>query len=140
MKLIRSIANRTTFTAAVTVWLTAAGCGLRAGGISIPADMAKTWLTDTGRQVYLLDVRGSGEVAQGTIPGADGIASYWDWPGSFRALGTPPRKDQTIIVYCARGIRSALATRWLRRQGYTEAYNLAGGVHAWTEAGGAIQR
>ncbi|WP_224995394.1 rhodanese-like domain-containing protein [Cesiribacter sp. SM1] len=42
-------------------------------------------------------------------------------------------KDKMIAVYCHHGIRSQYAIHYLQQQGYTELYNLTGGIHAWAE-------
>jgi glyoxylase-like metal-dependent hydrolase (beta-lactamase superfamily II)/rhodanese-related sulfurtransferase len=44
----------------------------------------------------------------------------------------PP--DQRLIVYCASGYRSAIATSLLRRAGLPHVANLVGGLGAWTSA------
>jgi rhodanese-related sulfurtransferase len=46
-------------------------------------------------------------------------------------------KDQTIIVYCASGGRSALSGKVLKDMGFTRVYNL-GAFKDWAEKGGAI--
>ncbi len=43
-------------------------------------------------------------------------------------------RDRSIIVMCRGGQRSATATALLGKQGYTQAYNLSGGVIAWQKA------
>jgi rhodanese-related sulfurtransferase len=43
-------------------------------------------------------------------------------------------KDQPIVVMCRSGIRSATACSRLAKKGYTQAYNLAGGILAWQKA------
>lgn len=40
-------------------------------------------------------------------------------------------QEQTIIVYCRTGRRSAHATELLRQQGFGDVWNLAGGLQAW---------
>jgi rhodanese-related sulfurtransferase len=40
-------------------------------------------------------------------------------------------RDQPIVVVCRSGSRSGTACAMLTKQGYTQAYNLAGGVTAW---------
>jgi glyoxylase-like metal-dependent hydrolase (beta-lactamase superfamily II)/rhodanese-related sulfurtransferase len=42
--------------------------------------------------------------------------------------------DQLLIVYCASGYRSAIATSLLRREGLPHVANLVGGLGAWTSA------
>ncbi len=37
----------------------------------------------------------------------------------------------TIVVLCHHGVRSAQVTAWLRQQGWTQSYSMAGGLDAW---------
>ncbi len=43
-------------------------------------------------------------------------------------------KNQPLIVYCRSGSRSGQAVGLLKKQGFNEVYNLAGGVMAWQNA------
>ena len=43
-------------------------------------------------------------------------------------------RDRAIVVVCRSGIRSATACATLGKQGFTQAYNLSGGVNAWQKA------
>jgi len=43
--------------------------------------------------------------------------------------------NTAVIVICNHGIRSAQAVELLQQKGFTEVYNLDGGMHAWIEAG-----
>ena len=42
-----------------------------------------------------------------------------------------PNKTQQIIVYCSIGVRSELVGEKLRAAGYTNVYNLYGGIFEW---------
>jgi rhodanese-related sulfurtransferase len=60
-------------------------------------------------------------------------------PGSLLIpLGDLPQrsselpKDRTIVLHCHHGGRSSRATAWLRQHGYDNAFNLKGGIHAWS--------
>jgi adenylyltransferase/sulfurtransferase len=80
----------------------------------------------------LLDVREADEFAQGHIPGAVFI------PRGFleqRVEERLPDKQAEVIVYCARGTRSALAAKTLAELGYTHVLSLAGGFGQWKQAG-----
>jgi rhodanese-related sulfurtransferase len=48
-------------------------------------------------------------------------------------------RDATVVVYCARGNRSALAADTLQQMGYRDVVSMAGGIGAWIESGGAIE-
>ncbi len=78
----------------------------------------------------LLDVREPWEVATARIalPGARSL----DIP----MQAVPARlaelpDEQPIVCICHHGGRSAQVVAFLLRQGRTDVYNLAGGVHAW---------
>ncbi len=73
----------------------------------------------------LVDVRTPEEFASGHIPGAINI-SLQSLPQRMKELP----QDQSIVVYCRSGSRSATATQLLTRAGYTDLYDL-GGIIAW---------
>jgi rhodanese-related sulfurtransferase len=87
----------------------------------------------------LVDIREPEErSASGTIPGSihapRGMLEFY-------ADATSPYHrpefdtDRRIILYCASGGRSALATDALQRLGYTNIAHLDGGIKAWIAAG-----
>jgi rhodanese-related sulfurtransferase len=44
-------------------------------------------------------------------------------------------KDKTVVLYCAKGIRSAIVIQRLEEKyGYNNLVNLAGGMYAWKKA------
>ncbi len=74
----------------------------------------------------LLDVRNSGELAEGAIVGA------WHIPLAqlpHRLTEAPP--DHPVVTYCAGGYRSSVAASLLRRAGHTDVSDLLGGYDAW---------
>ncbi|MEY4929610.1 MAG: hypothetical protein RI909_334 [Bacteroidota bacterium] len=78
----------------------------------------------------LLDVRTEEEVASGKIANAENIV----WDDSFAdKLSTLEHKP--IFIYCGSGIRSAKAAAVLKEKGYTDIYELDGGMKAWKAAG-----
>ncbi|HMN28231.1 MAG TPA: rhodanese-like domain-containing protein [Caldilineaceae bacterium] len=40
-------------------------------------------------------------------------------------------KGAEVVVFCHKGVRSAQVSAWLRQQGWTNVYNMAGGIDAW---------
>jgi len=43
-----------------------------------------------------------------------------------------------VVVYCASGNRSALATETLLQMGYSDVASMSGGIRGWVDAGGDI--
>lgn len=50
-------------------------------------------------------------------------------------LADLPATDQSIVLYCQTGRMSAIAAETLVKAGYTDVWDLAGGMEAWTAAG-----
>jgi rhodanese-related sulfurtransferase len=66
-----------------------------------------------GDKIFLYDVRTSSEYESGHIPGAVNI-SYADIAEKLPIS----RKNDVIVVYCARGGRSYMAHQWLSNKGF----------------------
>lgn len=49
-------------------------------------------------------------------------------------------KQQTMVLYCGGGFRSALAADVLQQMGYTDVLSLAGGYSAWLAQGLTIDK
>jgi rhodanese-related sulfurtransferase len=78
----------------------------------------------------LLDIREPGEFASGVAEGA--VLLPMDLvPHHLEEL---PR-DRPITVYCAAGARSWGVAWWLREQGFSQAWSLAGGVGVFPAVG-----
>jgi adenylyltransferase/sulfurtransferase len=41
-------------------------------------------------------------------------------------------RDRPILIHCHHGGRSMQATQWLRRSGFDQVSNVAGGIDAWS--------
>ncbi|MDX9943874.1 MAG: rhodanese-like domain-containing protein [Azonexus sp.] len=85
----------------------------------------------------VLDVREVSEFTAGHIPEAINI------PGGKlldRLHEIEKFKDKPLIVCCAAGMRSNKACRELKDKGFTQLYNLAGGVDAWLAASYPLQK
>lgn len=74
----------------------------------------------------LLDVRSPAEFAGGAVPGAINVPVQVI-AAQIAAVAQP---SETLVIYCAAGGRSAVATQILRSMGYKDAYNL-GGIGEW---------
>ncbi|MEA2369804.1 MAG: sulfur-carrier protein adenylyltransferase/sulfurtransferase [Solirubrobacteraceae bacterium] len=85
-----------------------------------------------GNGVAIVDVRETGEIASGLLPGAKHV------PRGFletRIEGAVPDHSQRVIVYCAGGTRSALAARTLNELGYENVESMTGGITLWKDRG-----
>ena len=78
------------------------------------------------RELVVIDVRNSGETALGMLPGARNI------PLSA-LLQTLPELDPAVpvVVNCAGGYRSSVASSLLKSHGFTDVSDLIGGYDAW---------
>jgi rhodanese-related sulfurtransferase len=80
----------------------------------------------------LLDVREPWELQQSrlVLPGATALEiRMQDVPSRLHDLSI----DQPVVCICHHGMRSAQVVAYLQRQGYTRAYNLTGGIDAWSK-------
>jgi rhodanese-related sulfurtransferase len=48
-------------------------------------------------------------------------------------------RDKRVVVYCARGNRSALAALTMKQMGYSNVASMARGFQGWADAGGDIE-
>ena len=74
----------------------------------------------------VLDVREPDEIAICAIEGSRSIPMQ-QVPLNLDAL---PR-EEPLIVLCHHGMRSAVVADFLRKSGFPNAWNLAGGINAW---------
>lgn len=81
------------------------------------------------REYILVDVREDWEREQFNIGGIH-IPM-----GSLIARKDEIPHDKDVVLYCEKGIRSVITIQRLEDYGYTNLYNLAGGMKAWKEAG-----
>jgi len=84
-------------------------------------------LADSNAQV--IDVRTPGEYAKGAIEGVVNM-NYHDRDFAEQAVGKLDR-NKPVMLYCAGGVRSAKAAKILKKQGFTEIYDLKNGYGGW---------
>jgi len=82
-------------------------------------------LLDAGK-VELFDVRPDDERARASIPQARKL----DAAGRAYLLGL--NKDAAVALHCHHGVRSRSSAEQLLRDGFTNVYNLEGGIEAWS--------
>jgi len=113
-------------------------CGLPTNGASERQESGVPEITvaeykrrlDAGTRPFLLDVRKPFEDAIATM-GADQLIPVEELERRMGELRTAPGDE--IVIHCRSGSRSARAVQMLQAAGYTRAYNLKGGILAWSE-------
>lgn len=86
--------------------------------------------------LYVLDVRTAGEYAAGHVKGA-----AWA-PGGQMVQATDEYvavRAGAVVLVCDGFVRSVMTSSWLLRMGLPNVTVLAGGLPAWTEAGGEVE-
>ena len=101
-------------------------------------DMAAASVADVAHRVghdglTVLDVRTSVEREDAQIPGSVHIP-LTELSGRLGELS----RDETFVVHCQGGSRSAIATSLLLAHGFRHVEDLEGGLNAWREAGQSL--
>lgn len=86
---------------------------------------------------WVLDVREDSELAAGKVPDARHIP-LGQLAG--RVADLEAQRSRPVIVVCRSGQRSARACVQLRRQGFPDVYNLAGGMIGWQQASLPVEK
>lgn len=93
--------------------------------------------------LQLIDIRDVRELRNGTA--ADSVHAprcmleFWVDPASpyFKPMWADESKE--FVLFCAAGMRSALATKTLQDMGMTNVAHIEGGYKAWVEKGGPTE-
>ena len=92
-------------------------------------------MMERGDGAVYLDVREPNEWNLGHLPKAVHIAR-----GNLESkVEGLVARDAKVVVYCARGNRSALAADTMQAMGYTDVTSLAGGWADWMAVGGSVE-
>ncbi len=103
------------------------------GFTETPPDTVYRWIGDG--VAVLVDVREANELAQTHLEDAVHVPM-----SAFDPELIPVDTGKKVVFICTRGARSEKVGRYVVDQGIlTEAYNLAGGLIAWAEAGLPIE-
>ena len=94
-----------------------------------PPELAE-WMR-SARPPLLLDVRSESEWDEGHLPGAIHVEATQLVQDADRL----PDGDRPVVVYCARGNRSAVVLSLLERRGFRELVLYPDGVDGWSRAG-----
>src|SRR6476646_2521647 len=82
--------------------------------------------------IALVDVRETVEWDEGYIPGAVHVPR-----GHLESQieSAVPDRSRPVVLYCAGGVRSALAAKTLDEMGYTDVASMSGGFQQWKTQG-----
>ena len=95
----------------------------------ISPETAHRWIGDG--EALLVDVREANELAQARLANAVHVPM-----SAFDPQRIPVDTGKKVVFICARGARSEQVRQYVVAQGILdEAYNMAGGLMAWAEAG-----
>jgi len=86
-----------------------------------------------GKSLVLLDVRTPAEAARGGIRGARNVPLHL-----LPVVGQELDNDTSLVLYCHSGARSAQGCAFLMTRGYSNVYNLRGGILGWAQSGQAL--
>jgi rhodanese-related sulfurtransferase len=118
------------FIAIVASVLLLAGCSNSSTAIDQSVSEFSSKVAEAG--VITLDVRTPGEFNEGHIEGAL-LVDFES--GNFENEIAALDKTKTYAVYCRSGSRSGQAVKIMSDAGFTNLYNLNGGVIDWANAG-----
>lgn len=110
---------------------TVVSCQAQTGVQVLNVDAFEQKLNATPEKI-ILDVRTDEEYAQGRMKNATQIDYY---QRDFKTEVAKLDKTKPVFVYCASGVRSNSAAKILKQQGFTEIYDLKGGLNAWARSG-----
>ena len=118
------------FIALIASALLLAGCSSSSSAIDLSVSEFSAKVAEAG--VITLDVRTPGEFAEGYIQGARLIDFQ---SGNFENEIAALDKNATYAVYCRSGNRSGQAVKVMQDAGFTNVFNMNGGVIDWANAG-----
>lgn len=90
---------------------------------------------DANQSMTLLDVRQAEELAICKLENTVHIPM-----NTINEQKDTLNKDDSIVVLCHHGMRSAQVAMYLEQQGFTDISNLQGGIHAWANEVDATMR
>jgi UPF0176 protein len=107
----------------------------QATGPRLSPQTVKEWLDRPKREFLLVDTRNDYEVALGTFEGAINphIKTFRDFPDWCRK-NLAEHKNTPIVTFCTGGIRCEKATALMQQEGFTQVYQIDGGILGYLEA------
>jgi len=106
------------------------------GGSQQVGTLDATRLMNQGNSL-VLDVREAKEFTEGRLPRSRHIPLA-ELDGRIGEIAK--FKERPVLLTCRTGARSAGAARALKKAGFTQVFQLKGGISAWREAGLPIEK
>lgn len=88
------------------------------------------WVNDANHKLRVIDVRQMQEISTGTVPSAEPLPLHI-LPAKLHELSP----EEKLVMVCRSGARSAQACLFLQQQGFSNVYNLRGGMMGWMQSG-----
>ena len=98
--------------------------------MEIDASELAQWVNDATQTLRVIDVRQMHEIATGTVPRAEPLPLH-TLPAKVHELS----REEKLVMVCRSGARSAQACMYLQQQGFSNVYNLRGGMMGWVQSG-----
>jgi rhodanese-related sulfurtransferase len=125
------------FIAVVAVAAAACGGGTdtAVGVVTVDAARADGVIADASDGLVVLDIRTPEEFAAGRLADSVNIDFY---AADFAARIDALDRDAPYVMYCRTGNRSETAAAMMRDMGFSEVYEIDGGIVSWVESGFTI--
>lgn len=91
---------------------------------------------NAGSNIYILDAREEREYKVSHIK--DALFVGYDNFNLEETIKKMPNKKNFVVVYCTLGVRSEDIAEKLQKAGYTNVYNLFGGIVEWKNKGNNV--
>jgi len=111
--------------------------GLRRGSSGPAVNTLEATILINQKDALVLDVRDAGDYHQGHILAARSIPLA---QLEARISDLSKYKERPVIISCQNGNVSTKAAAVLRKHGFTQVFNLAGGIAAWQQAGLPVEK
>lgn len=96
----------------------------------IDATELAQWVNDASHGLRVIDVRQMQEIVHGTVPKAEALPLH-TLPAKIHELS----REEKLVMVCRSGARSAQACMFLQQNGFSNVYNLRGGMMGWMQSG-----
>ncbi len=96
----------------------------------LPSSELEKWY-ENGEDFVVLDLRNDYEIASGKFDNTidPGLRNFRELPGKLSEIAG--LKDKKVVAVCTGGIRCEKATCLLKREGFTNLYQLKDGIHTY---------